>query len=63
MLSKKHYQRIASVIEKHQAGKVFSVRVAVWQIAEELSDCFAEDNDRFDYYRFINACGFRHPPA
>lgn len=63
MLSKKHYEAIAVIIEKYKSGVSGPVVSAdVFQIfadnlCQDLADYFKQDNPRFDRERFLKACG------
>ena len=51
MFSKRHFEAIAKLIKETDASSKY-------QLAQELGDLFAEDNERFDVKRFFTACGF-----
>jgi hypothetical protein len=67
-LSKKHYERIAAILNSARAeGDVRlpstqineeTRRDTVRSIANELSIHFKLDNNAFDKARFLRACGF-----
>lgn len=54
MLSKKHYQEIAKIINKVQ--KFYGYRPCIADISDYLSEYFKQDNPKFDKQRFIDAC-------
>lgn len=62
-MSKKHFIRIAAKFnEDLRTARVIQnsqIRIsALLSLALGLCDIFADDNDRFDRERFLNACGF-----
>lgn len=75
MLSRKHYTEIAKIINKNRASvrNGFTRRIvdldsqrggASWglplnKFVEDLTEYFAEDNDKFDAERFRVACGVK----
>ena len=54
MLSRKHYKAIAQAI-KDNSNKDFDV-VDKDRLINDLCDMFKQDNNRFDYDRFVSAC-------
>jgi hypothetical protein len=61
-MTSKHYQAMAEIIRKSlsrinpdKSGEM--VKLAHQEIAEELADFLAEDNESFDRARFLTACG------
>lgn len=52
MMSRKHYNEIAKII--NDCNFCFSHTDT---LARELAEFFARDNPRFDMYRFLKACG------
>ena len=75
MLSRKHYTEIAKIINKNRTSvrNGFTRRIvdldsqrggASWglplnKFVEDLTEYFAEDNDKFDAERFRVACGVK----
>ena len=59
MFTKKHYKAIATIVreakEDHRGGTPAELVLAT--IDEQLADYFAQDNERFDRAKFIEACG------
>ena len=49
MMTRKHFERIASIIRKFPYAKE--------TLAKEFIQMFEEDNPNFDDERFIKACG------
>lgn len=71
-MSKKDYIKFAKMIADQKAaieamntGEIFNTNtsfidgygVAVFNMAHNMADAFAEDNPRFDRNRFLKACG------
>ena len=54
MLSRKHYKAIAQTI-KDNSNKDIDV-VDKDGLINDLCDIFKQDNNRFDYDRFVSAC-------
>lgn len=51
-MTRKHYIKLAEVIrEQYQAGTIQACAI------DRLGDVFYEDNPRFDWGRFAEACG------
>ena len=53
MLTRKHFERTASLIRTTGINDADRLK-----IAREFSNMYAEENPRFDAERFIKACGF-----
>ncbi|QDP58154.1 MAG: hypothetical protein Unbinned5123contig1000_39 [Prokaryotic dsDNA virus sp.] len=53
MLTKKYFVMIAKTIKKHQPKHP----EAIAKLASELAEDFKIANNRFDYNKFIEACG------
>ena len=60
-MTKKHYEAIASILERmHPDEDSLSYQYELsrfTELAERLADYFATDNPRFDRVRFLTACG------
>lgn len=61
MLSRKHYTEIAKIINKNKTSVPL---LQTWglplnKFVEDLTEYFAEDNDKFDAERFRVACGVK----
>lgn len=60
-MTKKDYVAIAEIVNSQvQAianNKAWTAQAVTEQIAVQLAGHFKADNDRFDYFRFIKACG------
>jgi hypothetical protein len=59
MFTRQHYKAIAAIINDNGANcgeKVSGRQVAKW-ISLALSDYFADDNERFNRQKFLDACG------
>lgn len=65
-LSKKHYEQIAARIKaaglqvaKNSRGESYTAQmITLEDLTRELAADFRRDNERFDNYRFMKACGF-----
>lgn len=57
-MTKKHYEAIARILAIDTG---YTREVAI--IAERLADYFAQDNPRFQRYRFLQACGLESKGA
>jgi hypothetical protein len=61
MLTKKNYERIASLIRttsKGIDGKSFEGTIKTTELIAGLTNYFFEDNERFDFCKFREACGY-----
>jgi hypothetical protein len=47
MMTRKHFIRIAFILKENKASQ---------KMIEEFAAYFYEQNDNFDYHRFLNAC-------
>ena len=46
-MNRKHFIRIAFILKENKASQ---------KMIEEFAAYFYEENDNFDYHRFLNAC-------
>lgn len=56
-MSKKDYVRIAAAIKEVYERTSNSGKIAVTEVACNLSDEMKSDNSRFDRHKFMAACG------
>jgi hypothetical protein len=65
-MTKKDYEaiaeRIARLADKYQHDEGRNI---IAEVVEDLAEEFAEENPRFDFYKFVKACGFTvsRPPV
>jgi hypothetical protein len=52
-MTRKHFEAIASAIRELQHGDSIDID----KLARDIADVCAESNSRFDYSRFLRACG------
>jgi hypothetical protein len=65
-MTRKHFETVAAVIKSgvdtsahYLTGNARKVALdAQWRIAADLGDAFQRENARFDFTRFMAACGF-----
>jgi len=70
MFTRQHYKAIAEVLKANQPGEIVKgwtlkmkrIRQAALThhqcIADQLANLFVQDNNRFNWDRFMNAAGF-----
>ena len=57
MLSRKHYKTIASIVKDSTTLDAYGDEIVHKEdLINDLCKYFKQDNNRFDYDRFINAC-------
>jgi len=60
MLTKQHHKAIAEIIKEeidHWEKNAPRVQIALTEVSHNLADYFEKDNPRFDYNKFMIACG------
>jgi hypothetical protein len=56
-MSRKDYRAFASVIKAMKEGQEAGFTPSLRDLALALSGVFAQENDRFDQQKFLEACG------
>lgn len=60
MFTRRHYKAIAEIMAWNKRLADQDETDSAWIVshtADDLADCFTEDNPRFDRERFLKACG------
>ena len=59
MFTRQHYEAIAEILK--EAGEDWQggtpTECIIYGIRDQLADYFAQDNERFDREKFLEACG------
>ena len=56
-MSRKDYRAIASALKSFKEGQKAGFNPSLADIASALAGVLAQDNDRFDRTKFLEACG------
>lgn len=55
-MTKKHYEMIAEAIRTAKGNEGFTAEQMANEIIFQLGDAFRKDNERFNIYKFAEAC-------